>query len=163
MEMGDTGILSAIEHSAYGAAARGSVWLYPIANVGHILALTVLAASVAMMDARLLGAFRDIAPGVFLRGVRYVVIGALLAMAATGSVLFSAEATHVAINPAFQIKLALIGIALLNALLFEVFMGRSVRALPARADLPMVARLSAALSLVLWFSVAAMGRLIAYF
>jgi hypothetical protein len=74
------GILSAIEHSWLGDVARTSVWLYPTANVGHILALTVFAASVAMMDARLLGAFRDIAPGPFLRTVRYVAMGAFTVM-----------------------------------------------------------------------------------
>jgi hypothetical protein len=162
MEM-DGGILAALEHSWFGETARTSVWIYPAANVGHILALTVFAASVAMMDARLLGAFRDIPPGRFLRSVRSVAIAALAAMLLTGSVLFTAEATHVSGNPVFQIKLALIGLALLNAVLFELFAGGHVRSLPARTGLPAFARLSAALSLGLWFSVAAAGRLIAYF
>jgi hypothetical protein len=157
------GILGALEHSWLGMAARESVWLYPAANVGHILALTVFAAAVAMMDARLLGAFRDVAPGVFLRGVRWVAGSALLAMLLTGGVLFTAEATHVAANPVFQIKLALIGLALLNAALFELTVSGRVRETPARMELPILARISAVLSLGLWFSVAAAGRLIAYF
>jgi hypothetical protein len=162
MEMGG-GVLSAIEHSGFGVAARESIWLYPAANVGHILTLTIFASAVAMMDARLLGAFQSIAPGVFLRSVRYVAAGALLLMLATGSVLFTAEATHVAFNRVFQIKIALIGLALLNALLFEMFAAEKVRAWPANLLLPPVARVSAALSLGLWFCVAAAGRLIAYF
>jgi hypothetical protein len=157
------GILGALEHSWLGVAARESVWLYPAANVGHILALTVFAAAVAVMDARLLGAFREIAPAVVLRSVRSVIAGALVAMLLTGSVLFTAEATHVAVNPVFQIKLVLIGLALLNALLFELTVSSRIRELPARAGLPMLARLTAVFSLALWFSVAAAGRLIAYF
>jgi hypothetical protein len=157
------GILSAIEHSWLGEVARTSVWLYPTANVGHILALTVFAASVAMMDARLLGAFRDIAPGPFLRTVRYVAMGAFTVMLLTGSVLFAAEATHVAANPVFQIKLVLISLALLNAVVFEFVASRHVRSLPERVALPAFARVNAAISLGLWFSVAAAGRLIAYF
>ena len=162
MEMGG-GLLGAIEHSGFAAAARESVWIYPAANVGHILALTVFAASVAMIDARLLGAFGAITPRAFLRPVRYLAAGGFLAMLATGSVLFAAEATHVATNPVFQIKLTLIGLALLNAVLFELFSAAKVHALPAGGGIPPLARLSAVLSLALWFCVAAAGRLIAYF
>lgn len=157
------GILSAIEHSWLGTVARESVWLYPAVNVGHILALTILAASVAMMDARLLGAFRDIPPGRFLRTVRWVAAIAVVLMVATGSVLFAAEATHVAVNPVFRIKLVLIALALLNAALFALFSSAEIRSLPARITLPFPARLSAAVSMALWFSIAAAGRLIAYF
>lgn len=157
------GWLSAIEQSWLGVAARESVWLYPAANVGHILTLTVFAASVAMMDARLLGAFGAIAPGAFLRAVRPLAIGAFIVMMLTGSVLFAAEAPHVAVNPVFQTKLALIVLALANALIFQVFSASDVRALPAGGPMPGAVRLGAVASLLLWLAVAASGRLIAYF
>lgn len=115
---GAGGILAAIEHGWLGTVARESVWLYPAANVGHILALTVFAAAVAMMDARLLGAFRAVPPGVFLGSVRRLAAAAFALMLATGSVLFAAEATHVADNEVFQAKLVLIGAALVNVVLF---------------------------------------------
>jgi hypothetical protein len=163
MEMQQGGWLSAIEQSWLGVLARESVWLYPTANVLHILALTVFAASVAMMDARLLGAFRETPPGRFVSRVRVFAIGALLMMILTGSVLFAAEATHVAVNPVFQIKLLLIGAALANALIFEFAGSRTLRATPPGGPTPAFARASAVISLALWFSVAAAGRLIAYF
>jgi hypothetical protein len=157
------GILGLIEHGWLGVVARESVWLYPAANVVHILALTVFAAAVAMMDARLLGAFRAVAPAVFVGSARPVAVAAFLAMIGTGSVLFAAEATHVAANPVFQAKLVLIGAALLNVLMFEVLFGRSLGGVPPGVALPGIARASAVLSLGLWLSVAAAGRLIAYF
>jgi hypothetical protein len=157
------GVLHAIEHSWLGVAARESVWLYPTANVGHILALTVFAASVAMMDGRLLGAFSSIEPGAFLRPVRRLAVAALLVMVLTGGVMFAAEAPHVAVNPVFQTKLALIAVALANAAIFEWMWAGQVRALPAGMAMPAPVRLSAGLSLMLWLSVAAAGRLIAYF
>lgn len=162
MEM-QGGILHAIEHSGLGVYARTSIWLYPAANVLHILGLTVFAASVAMMDARLLGAFRATAPGPFLRRVRRVAAAAFLVMLATGGILFTAEATHVADNPVFRIKLALITAALLNALIFELATSKTVRGVPPGVTLPVAARMGAAVSLGLWLSVAAAGRLIAYF
>jgi hypothetical protein len=162
MEM-DGGILHAIEHSWLGVYARTSVWLYPTANVLHILALTVFAASVAMMDARMLGAFRATQPGPYLRSVRMVAVPAFLMMLATGSILFTAEATHVAANPVFLTKLVLIVLALSNALIYELATSNAVRSLPAGMALPVAAQMSAVLSLGLWLSVAAAGRLIAYF
>jgi hypothetical protein len=157
------GWLRAIEQSWLGVAARESVWLYPAANVGHILTLTAFAASVAMMDARLLGAFAATQPRAFLGAVRPVAIGALIVMMLTGSVMFAAEAPHVAVNAVFQTKLALIALALVNAVIFEVFSASDVRALPAGAPMPGAARVNAAVSLLLWLAVAASGRLIAYF
>jgi hypothetical protein len=50
-------LLIALEQSDLGAAIRQSAWAYPAANVGHILALSLFAASIALMDVRLLGAF----------------------------------------------------------------------------------------------------------
>jgi hypothetical protein len=163
MEMQQGGWLSAIEQSALGVFARESVWLYPTANVLHILALTVFAASIAMLDLRLLGAFRETTPGLFVRRIRLFAAGALLIMLLTGGILFAAEAPHVWANPVFRIKLALIGTALVNALIFELAMGRVVDRLPPGFATPVPARISAAISLALWFGVAAAGRLIAYF
>jgi len=51
-------IFVALEQSGFGAAIRQSTWIYPAANIGHIVALVVFAGSIAMMDVRLLGASR---------------------------------------------------------------------------------------------------------
>jgi hypothetical protein len=156
-------VLIALEQSGLAAAIRQSVWAYPAANVGHIVALTLFAGSVAIMDVRLLGAFAAAPPADVVRPGRRAAMLGLLLMAVTGSVLFTAEASHVAMNPVFQIKAALIALGLLNAL----FAGRALDAVladtPARVPLPARVRLSALLSLMIWISVAACGRLIAYF
>ena len=110
-------VLIALEQSGLAAAIRQSVWAYPAANVGHIVALTLFAGSVAIMDVRLLGAFAAAPPADVVRPARRAAMLGLLLMAVTGSVLFTAEASHVAMNPVFQIKAALIALGLLNALL----------------------------------------------
>ena len=156
-------VLIALEQSALGAAIRQSVWAYPVANVGHILALTLFAGSVAIMDARLIGVFAAVPPAQVVRPARRLATAALALMLLTGATLFTAEASHVAMNPVFQIKAVLIGLGLANALLVA---GPALRALdetPAHAPLPVRLRLSAVLSLAIWLSVAACGRLIAYF
>lgn len=156
-------ILVALEHSWLGAGIRQSIWIYPAANVAHIVSLTVLAAAVAIMDLRLLGAFRETLPSSVVGPARRFAAFALGAMVLTGLVLFTAEASHVAMNPVFQIKLSLIALGLLNALIINRPLGAVLRKTPALTALPLRFRISAALSLAIWLAVAAAGRFIAYF
>jgi hypothetical protein len=155
--------LIALEQSGLGAAIRQSVWLYPTANVGHILALTLFAGGVATMDLRLLGAFAAAPPASIVRPARRLAMLGLALMALTGSVLFTAEASHVAMNPVFRVKALLIALGLLNALMIAGPALGGLADLPAGVALRGRLRLSALLSLLIWVSVAACGRLIAYF
>lgn len=152
-----------LEQSPLAAAIRQSVWGYPAANVGHILALTLFAGAVAAMDARLLGAFAAAPPASVVRPARRAAAVGLLLMVLTGSVLFLAEASHVAMNRVFQIKAALIALGTINALLTARVLRDVLDDAPAFTPLPNRVRAAAALSLAIWLSVAACGRLIAYF
>lgn len=156
-------VLIALEQSGLGAAIRQSTWVYPAANVGHILALTLFAGGVAAMNLRLLGAFAAAQPASVVRPARRLAMLGLLAMLATGSVLFTAEASHVAMNPVFQIKAALIALGVLNALLVARALDAVLGEAQAFEPLPARVRLSALASLLIWLSVAVCGRLIAYF
>ena len=156
-------ILTTLEQSAFGAAIRQSTWAYPAANVGHIVSLTLLAGSVAIMDARLLGAFAATSPASIVRPARRMAIGALGLMAMSGFVLFTAEASHVALNPVFQTKMALIILGVLNAGLVGGALSKALEVIGPHQPLPGRVRLAAGLSMLIWISVAACGRLIAYF
>ena len=48
-------IFVALEQSGFATAIRQSPWLYPAANVGHIVSLVFFVGAVAVMDVRLLG------------------------------------------------------------------------------------------------------------
>jgi len=156
-------IFVALEGSALGAAIRQSSWAYMAANVGHIVSLFVFAGAIAVMDLRMAGAFAATSPGKVLHNARRVVILALIGLVLTGATLFTAEASHVILNPVFQFKLGLIALGLLNVALFEFFTAPKVRALPPLAPMPAGARAAGILSLVTWVAVAACGRSIAYF
>jgi hypothetical protein len=156
-------IFVALEQSGLGAAIRQSVWLFPVANVGHILTLMVFAGALAVMDVRLLGGLAATAPARVLMRARAVVIVALALMALTGFILFTAEASHLALNPVFQIKAALIGAGLANLAVFEFGVKRSVTTLAPGVTMPAGAKAAGMLSLAIWVAVAACGRSIAYF
>ena len=92
------------------------------ANVGHILSLTVFAGAIAVMDLRMLGVFLGNDAG--LRSSARRGLLPCVRAARDGAhrlILFSAEASHVALNPVFQFKVALIVLGLLNVAYFEFF------------------------------------------
>jgi hypothetical protein len=156
-------LLIALETSGFGQAIRQSTWLYPGANVTHVVALAVFAGAVTVMDLRLLGAFQATPPGRVVRPAQRVAVIALLALAATGFLLFTAEASHVWSNPVFRVKAILVGLGIANALAVQRVLGRELDGTAANAPLPLRVRVAAAASLAIWLSVAAAGRLIAYF
>jgi hypothetical protein len=155
------GLLGALEHSGLGLAVRQSVWVYPAANVGHVAFVTAFFAAVVVLDLILLG----VIPGGAALAVRAkrAAMAIFVLVASTGAVLFIAEASHVASNPVFLTKLAVIGLALLNA---AVLGRRAMEALGAgQAETAAAiekARWAAGVSLVLWMLAVMLGRFIAY-
>ncbi|OLB76076.1 MAG: hypothetical protein AUI16_09700 [Alphaproteobacteria bacterium 13_2_20CM_2_64_7] len=153
----------ALEQSGFAATIRQSTWLYPAANIGHIISLTFFAGAVGVMDVRLLGGLAATAPARLLARARSFAIAALAGMALTGSVLFSAEASHLVLNPAFQLKAALVAAGLMNIAIYELWARRAVEGLAPGASMPARAKVAGLLSLGIWVAVAACGRSIAYF
>jgi hypothetical protein len=163
MEHEAPAIFVALEASGFALGIRKSLWLYPAANIGHIVSLVFFVGAVAVMDVRLLGGFAATAPGrVLVRAGRFA-MWAFAAMAVTGAMLFAAEASHLAVNPVFLLKLALIGAGLANIAIYEFGAKRAVEGLGPNVAMPRAAKLAGALSLGLWVVVAACGRSIAYF
>jgi hypothetical protein len=84
-------------------------------------------------------------------------------MALTGFVLFTAEASHLVVNPALQLKAALIVAGLVNIGLYEFWAKQSVLGLAPGETMPARAKMAGLLSVGIWLAVAACGRSIAYF
>lgn len=153
--------LIALEQSALGEAMRSSLLLYPAVEVLHILGFVLLVGSILGFDLRLLGFSLRLPAAPFARhAVPLAVLGFCVA-APTGFLLFSTEATSIAVNPAFQVKLACIAIGLANAGLFHLGPWRSME-LWGVTHVPAVARIGAAVSLLAWCGAIIGGRLIAY-
>ena len=115
------------------------------------------------MDIRLLGGLAATSPGCLLARARSFAVGALAGMAVTGCVLFSAEASHLALNPAFQLKATLVAAGLINVAIYEFWAKRAVEHLAPGASMPARAKVAGVLSLGIAVAVAACGRSIAYF
>jgi hypothetical protein len=155
------GWLRALEDSGLAEAVRTSAWLYPTLQVGHLLAMAALVGLGAALDVRLLGWIR-----LPLRPLLDVTEPPLIAAAAlavvTGSLMFSAEATHLTGHPAFQAKVVLLALLLGNAVGFHLGARRTVTAWGDAARPPAAARLAGGVALVGWAAVVVAARLIAF-
>lgn len=135
-------------------------WLIPLIQSAHILALSLVFVSAAVVDLRILGvAGRRLAlTSVTARFLPWVGWGVLVLLA-TGLLLMVAEPRRALLNPLFQIKMAALTAA---ALMTWAIAARAPS--PAWAELERRggARLLALGSLLLWLAIIGLGRWIAY-
>jgi hypothetical protein len=161
------GPLGALEASGLGQAMRQWLWLYPSIETVHIVGIGLLFGSIAVLDLRLLGLSRSIPVRTLARHVLPWTAASFLLIVPSGLLMFTAHASEFIESPVFVLKICLIMAAGLNAALFHTMVFRTadvwdaedMRKLPP----PPSARISAALSLLIWISVIACGRLLAYF
>lgn len=161
------GPLGALEASGLGQAMRQWLWLYPSVETVHIVGIGLLFGSIAVLDLRLLGFSRHVPVRRLAAHVLPWTAGSFLLIVPSGLMMFTAHASEFIDSPVFILKMCLIMAAGVNAALFhavvfrtaDVWDSNEMRALPP----PPSARVSAAVSLLLWIAVIACGRLLAYF
>jgi len=142
-----------------GQFVVGSNWLFPVIESVHLLALALLGGSILLVDFRLLGlGLRDRAVSELARDARPWMIAAVVAMVLTGIPLFLSEPIKCYYSTAFWIKMTTLPIALVFAFTVRTRVTRSesVRNTARRQQLV------GALSIALWFTVAAAGRWIGF-
>ena len=165
--MTPAGPLGALEASGLGQAMRQWLWLYPAVEIVHIAGIGLLFGSIVVLDLRLLGLSRSIPVASLARHVLPWTAASFLLIVPSGLMMFTAHATDFISSPVFAVKMCLIMAALLNVGIFHAvtFRTADVWDSPQMRNLkpPPSARLAGALSLVLWTSVIACGRLLAYF
>lgn len=151
-----------IEALAVAKAMREWLWLYPAVEIVHIVGFTILVGSVAMFDLRVLGLSKQISVRALARHLLPWSVGALLLIVPTGLLMFSAHAGDFLGNRAFQLKMALLLAAIMNAAMFHTGPYGSVKSWDTHATAPVLARISVTVSLLLWISIISCGRLLAY-
>jgi len=149
-----------LQATALGAAMRESLYLYPLANLLHLLGLVMLIGGIGLLDLRLIGLGRRLPVREMSRFLTPIGVTGLVLMLATGTALFSADAGPLARGDVFQTKIVLVAIAVVNAILFRLLWQRRLADWDARP--PIIGRIQALGSVGLWLSAATFGRLIAY-
>jgi hypothetical protein len=151
-----------VEQLAFAKAMREWLWLYPSVEIVHIFGLAILVGSVVMFDLRVLGLSKGISVRALSRHLLPWSVGALVLIVPTGLLMFSAHASDFIANRAFQLKMALLFTAGLNAVFFRTGPYQTVKAWDVAAPAPLVAKLSVAVSILLWIAIISCGRLLAY-
>jgi hypothetical protein len=154
-------IFHALQESPLGHLMRTSPALYPAAEILHIMGFIILVGSIIALDLRLLGLGRSIGIQPMARLILPMARGGFLLATCMGLLLFSADAAHVVRNPAFQMKVLLIALALVNIAIAHVGAWRHLA--DWHGEAPQGARVTAALSILVWLGIVCSGRLIAYF
>jgi hypothetical protein len=145
------------EASFIGQMIRQSLWLFPVIEAVHLLALTVIGGAVLILDLRMLGVGLRQPVSEIARDARPYLAWGLVVMIATGIALFLSESVKCYYSQAFWIKITTLPVALLFT-----FAIRQPIAKRATAGATMRTRLVALISMALWFTVAAAGRWIGF-
>src|SRR5215510_2726767 len=88
-----TAAFTALEQSSLGVAARGSGWLYALANISHVLGAALLVGAIATFDIQVLRRAKNV--GVIARAVTPVAAFGLALQIVSGMVLLAADAMPV--------------------------------------------------------------------
>jgi len=152
-----------IQFTTFFTALRGSANIYPIVMSLHMVGIALFGGMILMTDLRLLGwAMRKRPIADVVEQFRVPKRWGLLLTVTCGILMAGSKAEEYYYNAFFRTKLILLASVLLCELLFY----RSVYANPAALDqapsTPATAKIAAALSLLLWTSIACCGRGIGY-
>jgi hypothetical protein len=153
------GVLSWLESSNAAEAIRNSLYLFPLIEACHVLGLTMVFGTIAIIDLRLLGIASTKRP--FRRIASDVLKWTWAAFALTvmtGFLMFITNAGVYYHNSFFRAKMALLVLSGINMLTFELTAARTVHRWDSDAKAPLAGRTAAALSLLLWITIIFLGR-----
>ena len=147
------------EKTAVGNAIRSSLWLFPVIESFHLLALALIGGAVLVVDLRLLGfGLRRQPVARLARDAQPWLVGGLFVMVPSGILLFTSEAIKCYYSPAFWTKMTF----LLPAIVFTFTVRRKVTAADETRVGPLWGKLVGLLSVTLWSVVGAAGRWIGF-
>lgn len=153
-----TELLATLEQVPAIVALRASVLTYPLINALHLVGVALLFGAIVPLDLRLAGWRRNVVSLDRLASVLLpVALGGLVLAVCAGSLLFATDARAYAASPLFQVKMALLALAVLNALALRRIDWRGVNS-PTWQVAP-----AGMASLLLWLGVIVLGRLVGYF
>ena len=116
-------VLDGISESGPMLAVKSSSWAMPMILCSHVLALTVLAGAILLPGLRLMGiGMTSVSASTIERTVRPWLIGALIVLAISGSVMVMANPMRALFTPAFFVKV----ISFIPALILSLGVVRSI-------------------------------------
>jgi len=152
-----------LQDTAWATSLRESELVFPLLEGSHLLGIAISFGTLLILDLRLTGLlFRYEAVSRLTRAVMPVSVAGFTWMFLSGGLLFASQAVKAWGSVYFRIKLALMLLAGINALVFELTLRRHVRDWDSEIIPPLRARLAGYLAITLWAGVICAGRTMAY-
>ncbi len=163
MTMSVPALFKWLEGTWASVAIRESILFYPFVETSHVLTLCLFLGMTAMWDLRLVGiAFRQVPVSEMIARLLPWAVAGFLLMVTSGALLFLSSPVRASQNVFFQIKMAAIVLAGLNAFVFHKTVFRRVTEWGHTDTVPFRARVAGSFSLLLWSVVLVCGRMQAY-
>jgi hypothetical protein len=147
-----------LEHSSLITTISNSKWMYPAVEVTHFFSLFLLVGTAAVVDLRLLGlagrrqSVSELAEQLF----PWSWIGLALCVL-SGFFMFAASATGFVVNTQFLIKMVVTAVAIVVGVIVQ----RSTPKWDQPTGTPLLAKVTAVISLALWIGAILMAAEIA--
>jgi hypothetical protein len=143
------------------AVAVGETW-FPLIESFHVIAIALVAGSIFIVDTRLLGFTSVKLPFTYLSDRLLPWTWWAFAFSVlTGTLMFMGNAITYYENTPFRVKMALLLLAGLNMLFFQMVTFRGVAAWDSSRP-PSAARLAGFISITLWCAIIGFGRWIGF-
>ena len=157
-------LLAWMEASMLGELVRGSgVWTYAVLNLGHILGISTLFGSVAVLDLRLLSVTRRVPIASVARVTVPLAKAGFVLAVVTGVPMICTNATEYVGNPFLLIKFPAIFLGLLNVgIISRLPAWRATRERELHPHESRQLALMGGLSLASWLTAVSAGRMIGY-
>ena len=149
--------------TAWSIALHESLYMYPLVETAHVLALLLFVGTVIFVDLRLLGwVFRAVPISEVTARLLPWTIGGFVIAVTTGALLFYAIPVRTYQSIFFRIKVIMLIAAGINTALFHRRMNRGDVEWDRDPSPPLRTRVVGAVSLLSWATVIVTGRMIAY-
>jgi hypothetical protein len=150
-----------LEDGTLAIAIRQSVWMYPALEIVHIAGIVLLVGPAFIFDLRLLGLAGNVPVPVLAKDLLVWSRRGLILVIPSGLLLFITNASTLAYDPVFWVKLILLVIAALNALAFDRFILPQF-SLTRMPTINQRSKVTAIISILAWLAIITCGRLLAY-
>lgn len=156
-------MLQEIYDSSLATSIREVDVLFPALESLHVIAVTLVVGTIAVVDLRLLGiASHRRSASRLIHELLPFTWGAFAVALVTGSLMFTSKSIDYAANTAFLWKLVMLFLAGLNMTIFHLGAHRRIASWDSAPSPPSAARMAGLVSLILWTATIVLGRWIGF-
>jgi len=156
-------VLATLQATRLAEYIRESLYFFPFLESLHVVGLTMVFGTIAILDLRMLGiASTRRTVGRVASDVETWAWWAFGLTFVTGALMFITNAGVYYHNIFFRLKMATLAVAGLNVAFFEVTARRSIQQWNDEARAPAAGRAAATVSLILWIAIIFLGRWIGF-